>query len=610
MNIEKIEVNDGGVKFADQGVNPPTALGISGLNVSFDTFVMTNGATMPFKVGFNVEGGGAVAVDGTMVAAPELKIDAKVKIDALALPIINPYLDVTTYLQLKSGLLSIDGQVVSSPQEMFGFDGQLQLMNLDVGRESAADHFLGLKRFDLNGLTVSMAHRRVDIARGELEGAFAIIHISKDRVLNLSELTRPATADAPVASPAPPPSVASAAEPPWRFKLARLKVVNADVDFADESLPIPFKRSISALNGTIGTFDIASKSPTQVALEGQVGEFGQLKVSGALRALDPTQNTDITAQFTNVEMPGASPYVIRFAGHKVASGKLDLKLHYVLHDGMLDGNHKIVLRDFELGEKVDYPDALDLPYGLAISLLKDSSGNIDIDLPVEGDVNDPSFRIGGVIMKALANLITSIATAPFRLLGRLVGLGDSEDFDQIYFAPGRTDLAPPEREKIAKIAEALVMRPNLALTIHGISDPTADSQAMREDSLRARLETRVGDADAAGRLKIVQAMVKESIAGLDLAPLRAQFTVPPAPGAAAVFDETAYLNALVAKLVEVEPLPVDAVDGLATQRGASVRAGLVENTSLDAARISDGDVQQVKPAKDGTLPMKLELTVH
>ncbi len=613
VDIARVEINEGGVTFDDQGVTPAANVGISGLAVSLDSVSLADGAVMPFNIGFNVSGGGSVAMDGTLTAFPAVRVDAKAKIDALGLPIVNPYLNATTYLQLKSGALGIAGHLVSNPEELFGFDGQLQLADLDVGREGAGDHFLGLKRFDLNGLTVSMAHRRVDIARGELVGAFARIHISKDRVLNLSQLTRAAPeATAPETAAAAPPAQAAATteEAPWGFKLARLKVVDADVDFADESLPIPFKRSISSLSGTIGTFDIASKSPTQVALEGQVGEFGQLKVSGALRALDPTQNTDITAQFVNVEMPGASPYVIRFAGHKVASGKLDLKLHYVLRDGMLQGDHKIVMRDFELGEKVPYPDALDLPYGLAISLLKDSSGNIDIDLPVEGDVNDPTFRIGGVIMKALANLITSIVTAPFRLLGRLVGLGDSEDFDQVYFDAGRADLAPPEREKLMKIAEALVMRPNLNLTIHGVTNAEADGRALRDAALRARLDTRVGDEDAAGRLKIVQSMAKESIPGIDLTALRAQFTLPPAPGAAAAFDQTAYLNALVDKLVDAEPLPPDAVDVLATQRAAAVREGLTGNASLDAARIGDGDIQEVEPAKNGSLPMKLELTVH
>jgi len=280
----------------------------------------------------------------------------------------------------------------------------------------------------------------------------------------------------------------------------------------------------------------------------------------------------------------------------------------VLHKGILDGKHKIVLRDFALGEKVDYPDALDLPYGLAISLLKDASGNIDIDLPVEGDVNDPTFRIGGVIMKALANLITKIITAPFSLLGRLVGLGDSEDFDQIYFVPGRADLTPPEREKVGKVAEALVLRPSLALTIHGVMATQADGHALRDAALRARLDERVGDADAAGRLKVVQTMVKETMPDLALEPLRVQFTSAPAPDAETVFDETAYLNALVEKLIDAEPLTPNAIDALALARVGAVREGLVGNASLDAARITDAPSQQVEPTKDGSVPLRLELT--
>jgi hypothetical protein len=308
-------------------------------------------------------------------------------------------------------------------------------------------------------------------------------------------------------------------------------------------------------------------------------------------------------------MPGASPYAIRFAGHKVASGKLDLDLHYVLRKGMLEGQHKIILRDFELGEKVDYPDALDLPFGLAISLLKDSSGNIDIDLPVEGDVNDPTFRIGGVIMKALANLITKIATAPFSLLGRLVGFGGGEDFDAVFFETGAAELSPPEREKVAKIADALVLRPNLRLTLHAVADPDADALALRKSAVAARLDASVGDEDASGRLKIVQNMVKDAFPDLQLDPLREQFKAVPPSGGKPVLDETAYQNALVEKLIGAEALEPDAVASLGAARAAAVRTALLQNSALDAARITDGDPAQAAVANSGAVPMKLDLTV-
>ena len=142
-----------------------------------------------------------------------------------------------------------------------------------------------------------------------------------------------------------------------------------------------------------------------------------------------------------------------------------------------------------------------------------------------------------------------------------------------------------------------------------MTNAEADGRALREAALRAP-RWRAGDQDAAGRLKIVQSMAKESVPGSIWRHCAQQFTVAPAPGAAGAFDETAYLKALLEKLVDVEPLPASAVDGLAAQRAASVREGLGANRSLDASRLSDGDIQEVKPAKDGAVPMKLELTVH
>ena len=602
VQVARFEMAEGEIGFTDHAVMPVATVGINTLGVSLDGFTLDPDAAMPFTVNFSVDGGGTVALNGTLSAVPDVRVDTKVAVTALALAAINPYLNVGTYLQFGSGTIGVDVQVVSNPDETFGFDGQVQLADVQVKREGVAERFVDLKRLELKGITLSSTHRRVDIARANVDAAYLRVDISKDRVLNLANVTREISTSTPAAAAAAP------TEAPWAIKLGRLKIRHSNADFTDASLPVPFSRSITALSGGIDTFDTASRAPTRLNLEGQVGEFGQLEVSGTLRVFDPLVDTDVIARFKNIELPAASPYAIRFAGHKVASGKLDLDLHYVLRQGILDGKHKIVLRDFALGEKVDYPDALDLPYGLAISLLKDASGNIDIDLPVEGDVNDPTFRIGGVIMKALGNLITKIITAPFSLLGRLVGLGDSADFDQIYFVPGRADLTPPEREKVGKVAEALVLRPNLALTIHGVAATQADSHALQEAALRARLDERVGDADSAGRLKVVQAMVGESIPDLALEPLRAQFTGAPAPDAEAVFDETAYLNALLVKLIDAEPLNPDAVDTLALARAIAVRDGLIANASLDAARIADAPSQQVEPTKDGSVPLRLELT--
>ena len=514
VNVANFELTQGRVAFADAAVDPAATLAISNLTTSVDALSLADGAAMPFTVGFDVDAGGHVAANGTAIVSPALRVDAQAKVTDLALTPANPYLLAQTYLQITSGTLGLEGHVAANPDETLAFDGALGVNGLDARREGVESRLTGMKSLAVSGLTLSLAQQRIDVARAELDGAYLRVHISEDRSLNLANLTREGDAAGADAEQEEPQSA------PWDVKLARLRVQNADLDFSDESLPIPFSRSISAVTGGIDAFDTTSRAPTQLNLKGEVGQYGGMTMSGTLRVLDPLQNTDIKASFENLDMPAASAYAIRFAGHKVASGRLDLDLHYVLRNGHLEGDHDIVLHDFALGEKVDYPEAMDLPYGLAISLLKDSNGNINVDLPVEGDVKDPKFRIGGVIMHALANLITQIVTSPFRLLGRLVGLGDSDDLKQVLFPPGSAELEPPQREKIAKVADALTMRPNLALTIHGTTNESADAEALRAARVRARIDERVGNADAAGRLQIVEGMVEQGIPGFSVDPMK------------------------------------------------------------------------------------------
>ena len=217
--------------------------------------------------------------------------------------------------------------------------------------------------------------------------------------------------------------------------------------------------------------------------------------------LDPIRHTDVTVEFRNLLMPKLSPYTVQFAGREIDQGKLDLGLVYAIDEGKLHGENDVVLSDLVLGEKVDHPDAASLPLGLAVSLLKDADGVIKIDLPVEGDINDPEFKIGGVVWQAITGLITKIVSAPFRFLGNLIGV-DSEDFGQFEFLAGRADLTPPELEKIVQMEKALQQRPELTIEISGVADRVIDVPALKLIRLRAianeRLEGELGDQHDAG----------------------------------------------------------------------------------------------------------------
>ena len=214
-------------------------------------------------------------------------------------------------------------------------------------------------------------------------------------------------------------------------------------------------------------------------------EYGEVNVEGSLSPLQFEKFSDVKVIFRNVAMPLLSPYSGTFAGRRIKSGKLNLDLEYKLEDRKLKSNNTVILEQFTLGERVESQKAVDLPLDLAIALLTDSEGKINASVPIEGDVDHPEFSVGHLVWQAIVNLITTAVTAPFKALGALVG--GEEGIDAILFRPGIDTIPPPEREKLAKVAEALTKRPKLALTVRGTYDPAADGEALRSMQVRRAL---------------------------------------------------------------------------------------------------------------------------
>ena len=262
----------------------------------------------------------------------------------------------------------------------------------------------------------------------------------------------------------------------------------------------------------------------------------------------------------------------------------------------MQGANDIVMSDLVLGDEVDDPDAGSLPLGLAVALLKDANGVIDIDLPVEGDVNDPEFRIGGVIWQAIGNLVTKIVSAPFRLLGNLVGI-ESEDLGRFQFLAGRADLTPPELEKILQLRQALQQRPELSVAIAGAYDSAIDVPALQYQRLRATVLERAGreyeSDDDELRMLIdevrvaLEAIHSERFPDVPLENLKAAHRAPPEgdPEGEPVFDELAYAAELRDRLLAAEEITAGDLEALANARAEAVRTAFLDQPDFEPARI-------------------------
>jgi hypothetical protein len=249
-----------------------------------------------------------------------------------------------------------------------------------------------------------------------------------------------------------------------KIDIGPITIRNAKLNFEDKNLPIPFKTTVSKLNGSISEFKSDIQSKTKLQVRGVVDEYGTTNITGVVNPNSIKLLTDINMVFKNIAMKNFTPYTGKFIGRELKSGKLDLDLNYNIQSSNLKAQNNVVIKQLELGNKVESKDAVSLPLELAIALLQDTSGVIDLNLPISGNVDDPQFSIAPIVFKAFVNLITKALTAPFSLLGAIFGF-DANEINSVDFNYGESEITPIQRETLDKINKILTKRPNLVLEI-------------------------------------------------------------------------------------------------------------------------------------------------
>jgi Domain of Unknown Function (DUF748) len=228
-----------------------------------------------------------------------------------------------------------------------------------------------------------------------------------------------------------------------------------------------------------------------VDLSGKIDKAGPLKITGTINPLTEDTFTDLTIKFDNVDLTAAAPYSGKYVGYPIQKGKLFLNLVYKVSQKQLEAENKVAVDQLTFGEKTDSPDATSLPVPLAVALLKDRQGRIDIDLPIRGDLKDPDFKYGKTVFATLGNLLTKMVASPFALMGKLVpGGGDGEELQHLAFEPGSTAIPPAELKKIDALMKGLEERPGLRLEITGTADPIRDRQALAQQQFQELLHSK------------------------------------------------------------------------------------------------------------------------
>ena len=386
-----------------------------------------------------------------------LDVSAKIKLNDTNLPKYFAYAKPFLEADLASGQLESSAEI--SYAKDIKADAKVSIKDIRLNGKKT-EKLIAFKSLDLE--KISFAKNDLAISGVSLNSPFIKAHLSKERKFNLSQIVKEDKNKAKTETKPESKKETSKKEDELKFSVKNFSLKNGEVDFSDASLFMPFATTISKLNGKLT--DIDKKRPSSGEFQGVVGKNGFAQITAKLFPFELKQNTDIKLDFKDIDLTDITPYSGQFVGYKIKKGKLNLNLNYSVADSKLNGSNFINFDSLTLGEKVDSKDAVNLPLSLAISILSDQNNQINIDLPVEGNLDDPDFKYGGVIWAAVKKLFADITLAPFRFLGNALGLG-SKDLSSIDFLAGSSELISSEAPKIADFIKLTGSKPKMKLSI-------------------------------------------------------------------------------------------------------------------------------------------------
>ncbi|ROL76794.1 DUF748 domain-containing protein [Pseudomonas vranovensis] len=484
--LKDVQLRNYQVHLADRSQKQPVALEVGPLNLDLQNFDSLNQSPFTLKLDTGVGKQGKLQAAGEVNLAP---VTARLKVNTqdIDLRVAQAYISPYIRLELRSGMLGSDLNVDLKSTEplAFSIDGKAQVNQLHTLDTIKDRDFVKWQQLNLDDL--SYRHGDVlSIGKVTLKQPYARFMINEDRTTNVDDLLipQPATAQSKV-----PAKTQASADKPLGIRIGEIDINDGSANFADFSLTPNFATAIQQLNGQIGTIDNRQPKPAKVDIKGKVDRYAPVTIKGSLNPFDPMAALDIATSFKRVELTTLTPYSGKFAGFRIRKGRLNIDLHYVITQGKLKAENKVVVEQLQLGEKVDSPDAVDLPIRLAVALLKDTDGKISIELPVTGDLNDPQFSVMPIVWQTLRNLVLRAAQAPFKFIGGLVSGGDSQDLGNVAFAAGSSDLGPDAQSALDKLATALKERPALRLEIEGTSAQSSDGPLIAQQRLEREYQS-------------------------------------------------------------------------------------------------------------------------
>ncbi|WP_334068928.1 DUF748 domain-containing protein [Burkholderia cepacia] len=511
--IDALNVKDSSANFTDLSTPRPVKLAIKPLDLSVQKISDDMSKPLPVQLKATLNRKGSLNVTGDVTAQP-LKLGLKINGNRLDAAAFEPYFGSALNATIASALLNAQGnltfaQVKDAPRATYR--GDVALVDVRMLDKATSDPFAGWRSLALTNLKANYDEKGTDVdaARVTFSNFYGRVLLDAQGRLNLKDVvakeTGPAqslTRDASKGEPVPlspgvtPPAAAAqqasapaaasatvvvkAAQPPQnpvRMHFGELLLQNGRVTYTDNFIKPNYTANLVAIKGTVGAFGTDSTTSAPVDVAANLAGNGPISIKGSVNPLIEKPALDLTATAHDIELTNLTPYSAKYAGYPITKGKLNVDLHYELANDQLKANNHIFIDQLTFGDHVENDTATRLPVKLAISLLKNTRGQIDVNLPVSGSLSNPEFSVGGLIWRAVLNLIAKAVTSPFSLLAHAFGSG-GEDLGYVEFAPGSYQLDDAQQKKLDTVVKMLTEKPSIRLDLIGRVDPAKDTSGL------------------------------------------------------------------------------------------------------------------------------------
>ena len=486
VEVKRVALDDWGVRLEDQTLAPAVVLKVEPLSLKVEGLSTAKGSKARLNLQTSVNKRGHVGVVGTLGLAPlagSLDLDLK----TVDLAMLQPYVTEKVKIAITRGNVTSRGRLAfelpaAGGGVKGGFKGALTVGNFASVDKLNATDFLKWKSLYFGGMDIRLSPLAVSIDEIALSDFYTRLILDAQGGLNIREITAQQATENKEAREAATP-----AQPLPPILIKRITLQGGNIAYSDRFIRPNYDANLTGMGGQLTGLSSDPGTIAELDLRGRVDNAAPVEVVGRLSPFRQDKALDIHASVKDFELSGVSTYAAKYVGYGIEKGKLSADLKYKVEDRKLTATNEIFLDQLTFGEQVDSPSALKLPVLLAVSLLKNSRGEIDLKLPVGGSLDDPEFSVAGLVVKVIVNLIGKAITSPFALLGSMFG-GDSEELAWLDFDPGFARVPDAEEAKLKAISRAMNDKPGLKLDIAGRVDTLNDPEGLKRALLLGKVE--------------------------------------------------------------------------------------------------------------------------